>query len=94
MGNNIKCSIKFKYGIVSKLYTLETWFFRYIIVNTLHTIDKKYNSNNTAWLDAVKTDTLVGYCAEVWVDIQVVGGYKNFLLLYYVMSEFKCCSSK
>ena len=44
MGNNNKCSIKFKHGIVSKIYNLKTWFFWCImvnIVNTLHTGDNE-----------------------------------------------------
>ena len=35
-GTSITCTINCNYGKFTTLYTLETWFFAYIILNTLH----------------------------------------------------------
>ena len=82
--SNITCSTNCKYRTAASLFTLETWFVSdtYIIVNTLHKGDNKYdyennnnsNNNNNFWPQSKShnyTLMMISICQTI--------GYKSVL---------------
>jgi len=59
MGNNITCSISYKYRITAKLYTVEPWLVcvNYVIAITLHKCDTTAAAATTRTMPATAAAT-------------------------------------
>jgi len=64
---NITFSTNCKYRTGATLYTLETWFLRYVIVKTLHKVYNKYNNNDNNNNNKNIQFCVAGKCFLPWV---------------------------
>jgi len=73
-GHNITCSTNCKYRTAATLYALETRFFRYIIVNTLHRGYNKDGDNNNYNnnVSAVASNSNVTYYGAIFLHVRTV----------------------